>query len=163
MPSWCRVRSIAPERRGSAREGALRVGAGLVTVASRKDALEVNAAQLTAVMVRPADDATELAALLADERKNAVMLGPGAGVGERLRAMVLAALKSDAAVVLDADALTSFAGDADTLFAAIKSRAAPVVLTPMTASSRVCSVRLARAPSSSGAGGGPALGRHRRC
>ncbi len=110
--------------------GALRVGAGLVTVASPNDALEVTAAQLTAIMVRPVDDATELAALLADERKNAVMLGPGAGVGERLRAMVLAALKSDAAVVLDADALTSFAGDADTLFAAIKSRAAPVVLTP---------------------------------
>ncbi|MGZ5863423.1 MAG: NAD(P)H-hydrate dehydratase, partial [Methyloceanibacter sp.] len=110
--------------------GALRVGAGLVTVASPKDALEVTAAQLTAIMVRPVDDATELVALLADERKNAVMLGPGAGVGERLRAMVLAALKSDAAVVLDADALTSFAGDADTLFAAIKSRAAPVVLTP---------------------------------
>ncbi|MGZ5850284.1 MAG: NAD(P)H-hydrate epimerase, partial [Methyloceanibacter sp.] len=58
--------------------GALRMGAGLVTVASPKDALEVNAAQLTAIMVRPVDDATELAALLADERKNAVMLGPGA-------------------------------------------------------------------------------------
>jgi len=110
--------------------GALRVGAGLVTMASPKDALEVNAAQLTAIMVRPVDGAAELAAMLADKRKNAVMLGPGAGVGEPLRAMVLAALDSEAAVVLDADALTSFAGEAERLFAAIKSRAAPVVLTP---------------------------------
>jgi hydroxyethylthiazole kinase-like uncharacterized protein yjeF len=118
---------------GAARLGAraaLRVGAGLVTIASPRDALAVNAAQSTAIMVRQADGAAELAALLADARKNAVLLGPGAGVGEGLRAMVLAALASATAVALDADALTSFAGDADTLFAAIKSRAAAVVLTP---------------------------------
>jgi NAD(P)H-hydrate epimerase len=108
----------------------LRIGAGLVTIASPRDALLVNAAQSTAIMVRQADGAAELAALLADARKNAVLLGPGAGVGEGLRALVLAALASATAVVLDADALTSFAGDADTLFSAIKSRAAPVVLTP---------------------------------
>jgi hydroxyethylthiazole kinase-like uncharacterized protein yjeF len=110
--------------------GALRAGAGLVTVASPREALEVNAAQLTAIMVRPVDSAAELTALLADERKNAVMMGPGAGVGDRLRTMVLAALATQAAVVLDADALTSFARDANTLFAAIKARGAPVVLTP---------------------------------
>lgn len=110
--------------------GALRAGAGLVTVASPKDAIEVNASQLTAVMVRQADDAKELAELLADRRKNAVLIGPGVGVGERTKAMVLAALASKAAVVLDADALTSFAADAEALFSAIASRAAPVVLTP---------------------------------
>ncbi|MGH6826262.1 NAD(P)H-hydrate dehydratase [Methyloceanibacter sp.] len=110
--------------------GALRAGAGLVTVASPKDAVAVNAAQLTAIMVRAADDANELAELLADERKNAVLIGPGAGVGERTRAKVVAALASNAAIVLDADALTSFASDADALFAAIRSRAAPVALTP---------------------------------
>ena len=97
--------------------GALRAGAGLVTVASPKDAVAVNAAQLTAIMVRPVDDASELAGLLADERKNAVLIGPGVGVGERTKAMVLAALASNAAVVLDADAITSFADDAAALFA----------------------------------------------
>ncbi|HWM30838.1 MAG TPA: NAD(P)H-hydrate dehydratase [Methyloceanibacter sp.] len=110
--------------------GALRVGAGLVTVASPRDALTVNAAQLTAIMVREADDARALTQLLADKRKNAVLIGPGVGVGERTKAMVLAALASKAAVILDADAITSFADDPAALFAAIRSRAAPVVLTP---------------------------------
>jgi ADP-dependent NAD(P)H-hydrate dehydratase / NAD(P)H-hydrate epimerase len=110
--------------------GALRIGAGLVTVASPRDALPVNAAQLTAIMVREADDARSLTQFLADTRKNAVLLGPGVGIGERTKEMVLAALASPAVVVLDADALTAFAGDQAALFTAIRSRAAPVVLTP---------------------------------
>ena len=110
--------------------GALRAGAGLVTVASPKDALAVNASQLTAVMVRVADDAKDLAELLADERKNALLIGPGVGIGESTKAMVMAALASEAAIVLDADALTSFASDPEALFTAIRGRAAPVALTP---------------------------------
>ena len=113
-----------------AARGALRAGAGLVTVASPRDALAVNAAQLTAIMVREADDARGLAALLADARKNAVLIGPGHGVGEGTRAMVLAALAAGPRVVLDADALTSFADDPETLFKAIHAREAPVVMTP---------------------------------
>jgi hydroxyethylthiazole kinase-like uncharacterized protein yjeF len=110
--------------------GALRVGAGLVTVASPRDAIKVNAAQLTAIMVREADDARALANLLADERKNAVLIGPGIGVGERTKELVLAALASRAAVVLDADANTSFSDDTKRLFAAIKRREQSVVMTP---------------------------------
>ncbi|TFG88720.1 MAG: NAD(P)H-hydrate dehydratase [Hyphomicrobiales bacterium] len=113
-----------------AARGALRAGAGLVTVASPRDALAVNAAQLTAIMVREADDARGLAALLADTRKNAVLIGPGHGVGEGTRAMVLAALAAGPRVVLDADALTSFADDPETLFKAIHASEAPVVMTP---------------------------------
>jgi hydroxyethylthiazole kinase-like uncharacterized protein yjeF len=113
-----------------AARGALRAGAGLVTVASPRDALAVNAAQLTAIMVREADDARGLKALLADPRKNAVLIGPGVGVGERTKEMVMTALGTNAAIVLDADALTSFADDPRPLFAAIASRGAPVVFTP---------------------------------
>ena len=102
-----------------AARGALRAGAGLVTVASPRDALQVNAAQLTAIMVREADDARGLNALLADKRKNAVLIGPGVGVGERTKELVLAALASEAAVVLDADAITSFGDDPASLFARI--------------------------------------------
>ena len=113
-----------------AARGALRAGAGLVTVASPRDALAVNAAQLTAIMVREVDGPRGLSACLSDQRKNALLIGPGHGVGEGTRAMVRAALAAPPAVVLDADALTSFAEDPDTLFAAIAGRAAPVVMTP---------------------------------
>ena len=114
-----------------AARAALRAGAGLVTLASPREALSVNAAASLAVMVRPVDGATELAAFLEDKRRNAVVLGPGGGVGEAMRAQVFAALKSGAAAVLDADALTSFADDPAALFAAIAIRPErPVVLTP---------------------------------
>ena len=63
-------------------------------------------------------------------RKNAVLIGPGVGVGERTKEMIMTALNSSAAVVLDADALTSFADDPRSLFAAIAARPASVVFTP---------------------------------
>jgi hydroxyethylthiazole kinase-like uncharacterized protein yjeF len=114
-----------------AARGALRAGAGLVTLASPREALAVNAAASLAVMVRPVDGAVELAAMLADPRLNTVVLGPGGGVGAPMRELVLAALSGERAVVLDADALTSFADMPDALFAAIKARgSSPTVLTP---------------------------------
>ena len=54
--SCCQANWRRPARRGSAARGALRAGAGLVTVASPRDALAVNAAALTAVMVRAIDN-----------------------------------------------------------------------------------------------------------
>lgn len=116
--------------------GALRIGAGLVTVATPADALAVHAAALTAVMTQVADDAAGLRDVLADPRKNAVVLGPGLGVGDATRAKVHAALSApgpDAprrSVVLDADALTSFADRPDELFAAVRSGEHRTVLTP---------------------------------
>jgi len=114
-----------------AARGALRAGAGLVTIASPRDALAVNAAASLAVMVRAVDGAEELAEFMADKRRNAVALGPGGGVGPAMRELVRAALASQAAVVLDADALTSFADEETLLAAEIAQRAGrAVVLTP---------------------------------
>jgi ADP-dependent NAD(P)H-hydrate dehydratase / NAD(P)H-hydrate epimerase len=114
-----------------AARAALRAGAGLVTLASPREALAVNAAASLAVMVRPVDGAAELGGLLADRRLNAVVLGPGGGVGAAMREQVAVALDGARAVVLDADALTSFADGPAALFAAIAARAdRPVVLTP---------------------------------
>jgi NAD(P)H-hydrate epimerase len=126
--------SGAADQTGAARLAALaalRVGAGLVTLASPTAALAVNAAHLTAVMLAEADDGLALSRLLADRRKNAICLGPGIGIGSATRAKVRAALASGAAVVLDADALTSFAEGPEELFEAIAElpRRA-VVMTP---------------------------------
>ncbi|ODA68806.1 Bifunctional NAD(P)H-hydrate repair enzyme Nnr [Methyloligella halotolerans] len=113
-----------------AARGALRIGAGLVTMASPKDALSINASQLTAVMVRPVDGAKEFSELLSDTRKNSAVLGPGLGVGKPACEMVQAALESRAAVVIDADGLTSFADAPDKLFDSVQDRQAPTVFTP---------------------------------
>ena len=98
---------------------ALRVGAGLVTIASPRAAMAVHEAHLTAIMLAETDDALALGRLLADRRKNAICIGPAAGVGSATRAKVRACLASGASVVLDADAMTSFAEVPDELFAAI--------------------------------------------
>jgi hydroxyethylthiazole kinase-like uncharacterized protein yjeF len=110
---------------------ALRAGAGLVTLLSPRDALAINAAALTAVMVRPVDNAIQFADLLGDRRLNACVIGPGAGIGKRTVDFVHTALAAKRALVLDADALTSFADAPEHLFGAIKeSGQAQVVLTP---------------------------------
>jgi hydroxyethylthiazole kinase-like uncharacterized protein yjeF len=128
------VVSGGPATTGAARlaaRGALRAGAGLVTIASPREAMAINAASSLAVMVRPVDGSAELGTFLADKRRNAVVVGPGGGAGEGMREQVLAALASQAAVVLDADALTSFVEEPLALVEAIGTRAAhAVVLTP---------------------------------
>ncbi len=120
-------------RTGAARlaaRAALRAGAGLVSLASPVEALAVNAAHLTAVMLLPMNGPEGLTAILADKRHNAVALGPALGVGEESVVLVEAALASPAAAVIDADGLTAFAQAPEKLFDAIKRRREPVVITP---------------------------------
>jgi hydroxyethylthiazole kinase-like uncharacterized protein yjeF len=124
-------------RTGAARlaaRAALRVGAGLATIASPLDAVAANAAQSTAVMVAPFADLASFARLLADPRRNAALIGPGAGAGEATRGLVAAALTEPSAqpraIVLDADALTSFAGDAGGLAALIAREGRATIVTP---------------------------------
>lgn len=110
-----------------AARAALRAGAGLVSVACPRAAVPIYAQSCASLIVAPADTGAEFAALLADPRRNAILIGPGLGGGETSRERVLAALGAGKAVVLDADALTSFQGRPAGLFGAI---AGPCVLTP---------------------------------
>ena len=122
------------ESTGAARlaaQAGARAGAGLVTVASPSEALVVNAAALTDIMVRRADGVEGLGGLLNDPRRNAVVLGPGAGIGAITRSQVDLVLSSGRAAVLDADALTSFEGEAELLSARVRATGAhEAVITP---------------------------------
>lgn len=133
------VLSGGPGRTGAARmaaRGALRVGAGLVTLGVPPAAQLEVAGQVTAVMLRRVADAESLAGVLADGRLNALCLGPGLGL-ERARTLVPVALGAGGPdprpTVLDADALTAHAEAPEALFAMLHDRC---VLTPHAGNSR---------------------------
>jgi NAD(P)H-hydrate epimerase len=110
-----------------AARAAARVGAGLVTVAAPEPAFPIYAAALTGIIVAPIAATGDFEALLADKRRNAALIGPGAGTDPETRDKALAILAAGKRTVLDADALTVFAENPDALFKAIRS---PCVLTP---------------------------------
>jgi NAD(P)H-hydrate epimerase len=106
---------------------ALRAGAGIVTLAAPASVWPIYAGALTGVIVRRFEGQAAFEHLLVDVRRNVIAIGPGAGVGEATRRYVLAALATGRGLVLDADALTSFAEAPEQLFRAITG---PCVLTP---------------------------------
>ena len=110
-----------------AAESALKIGAGLGTIAAPTEALGIYGAHLTSVMLRAVDDAVAYKSFLDDDRKNAVLIGPGCGVNALTESRVLETLTTGKTCVLDADALTVFAGNPNRLFQGIKG---PCVLTP---------------------------------
>ncbi|MGV3491072.1 MAG: NAD(P)H-hydrate dehydratase [Devosia sp.] len=130
----CMVMTGGPLQTGASRlaaTAAFRVGAGLVTLTGSHDALRVQAHHVTAIMLKPSDGAESLSLLIAEHKVRAFVIGPAAGVSEATRANVLAVLSAGCAVVLDADAITSFRDAPETLFDAIRANPArPVVLTP---------------------------------
>lgn len=106
---------------------ALRAGAGLVTAVPPRSAAMVYASHLTAVMLKPADTPQDWARLLDDPRHNAVLIGPGNGISQRTRDFANAALDTDRATVLDADAITVFADDPKALYRKVTG---PCIMTP---------------------------------
>lgn len=104
-------------RTGAARLAAragLRVGAGLVTLLSPPDAVFVNAAQVTAVMVEGFEGSEEL--IEHARQANAVVIGPAAGISAATRDHVLALLRLGLPLLVDADGLTVFEGDPEGLY-----------------------------------------------
>ncbi len=137
------ILSGPPGQGGAARmtaRGALRIGAGLVTLACPPDAIPENAMRLDAIMVRPWGEVEGLQVALDDDRINAICVGPGLGLDARGEAVLRVALgqclgeprpnigrgSPRRAIVLDADALTLIARD-PALFALLHENC---VLTP---------------------------------
>jgi len=110
-----------------AARGARRSGAGLVTVAAEPALLPLYAADQPGLITIPTPAPEALSKLVASRRIAAMLIGPGAGVGGATKRLALAALSAERSVLIDADALSVFAGDVDRLAQAIRS---PVVVTP---------------------------------
>lgn len=110
-----------------AARAALRSGCGLVSLLCDDAALPVYAASLEAVMTQPMADPAAIPEFFTARRVVACVLGPGNGITTRTRAAVMACLSARIPVVLDADALSVFEHDPDTLFAALHGQC---ILTP---------------------------------
>jgi NAD(P)H-hydrate epimerase len=115
---------------GAARLASLaarRARAGLVTIAAPAAAMPIYQAGEPGNLVVACEGDGGFGRLLADQRRNAVLIGPGSGRDERTRQAVMAALATRRSVLLDADALTLFADRPGELFEAIDG---PVLMTP---------------------------------
>jgi NAD(P)H-hydrate epimerase len=107
--------------------GALRIGAGLVTLAGPTRSLALFSAASPAFITEAFKGGAELEKILKARRRNAVLVGPANGVNLETRENAVAALGSGASCVIDADALAVFEEDPSELFAAITGAC---VLTP---------------------------------
>jgi hydroxyethylthiazole kinase-like uncharacterized protein yjeF len=104
-----------------------------VTLLSPGNALSVNAAHLTSIMLRRVDGLAEAAEFIAARRPDGFVFGPAIGTGEDIGAFALDLIGAarGSAIVLDADALTVLAGQRDAFFLRAREEGAPaLVLTP---------------------------------
>jgi hydroxyethylthiazole kinase-like uncharacterized protein yjeF len=111
-----------------AAEAARRMGAGLLTILSAPEAASIYAMAAPGHLVRVLSaDGMVPEAVLTDPRITAILIGPGAGLGEATCRRVVGVLTAGKPLVLDADALTAFSENPSTLFAALSGSE---ILTP---------------------------------
>ena len=110
-----------------AARGALRIGAGLVSVVCAQDARAEHAARLDAVMVKTYSDAAGYVDQLSALKPSAVCIGPNFGLGRDSRDKLSATLLSPYPLCLDADAITLVAQEPDLIKAVSHPQ---VVMTP---------------------------------
>ena len=118
------------EMTGAARlavNGAMRAGAGIVSVAVPTEAAIIYRLSLPSAIVRPVRDTGTFSEILEEERVTACLVGPGNGINVATREKTLATLRQKLPVVLDADAISVFEETRELLFDSIQS---PCLLTP---------------------------------
>lgn len=106
---------------------AQKIGAGLVTIASPAKAWPVYSSYRASIMVDECNNIDDFKTILRDQRKNTVLLGPGAGADDKLRQAVEAVLSFNKSGVLDADVFSAYQNNPKDLFAKLSPK---YVLTP---------------------------------
>ena len=107
----------------------LKAGAGLVTLAARREALDILATHLTAIMLHEVNSPEEAAEWIVAKKLTAFVIGPGFGTGQTVRDYV--ELLAGHPLVLDADGISSFRGRPEALFSLFEDADAPTtVMTP---------------------------------
>jgi hydroxyethylthiazole kinase-like uncharacterized protein yjeF len=98
-----------------AARGALRIGAGLVSVMCQRGALAEHAAQLNAIMVKPYHDTDEAQHLLQSLKAKAICIGPNLGLDQTAKNLLKYCLSLGKPMCLDADAITLLSAAVDDL------------------------------------------------
>jgi hydroxyethylthiazole kinase-like uncharacterized protein yjeF len=106
---------------------AQKIGAGAVTIVSTAKSWPVYSSYRASLMVDECNDADAFKALLRDERKNVVLIGPGAGADDRLKQSLDSLFSFNKSGVLDADIFSLAAKSPKDLFSKLSPR---YVLTP---------------------------------
>jgi hydroxyethylthiazole kinase-like uncharacterized protein yjeF len=112
-----------------ASEAAMRIGAGMCSIVADYEVGHIYQSCAPHILFEPLESLYHFSTHFQDERRTAVLMGPGAGRedAKALRHAVIDLMASRRAAVLDADALNVFEGHARELFEALHD---DVVLTP---------------------------------
>ena len=99
-----------------AAEAALRTGTGSVKILCSKKTLEIYSLKFPSVLKTEINNVKELKKFLKNEKITSMLIGPGSGSNRQTKEITKIILKSVKYVVLDADALTCFQNDLNSLY-----------------------------------------------
>ncbi len=110
-------------------QASMKMGAGLCTIVTARDSASIYKVEQPHIMVEQYDALSAFSKHIEDERRNVVVIGPGAGLADKdgLCDMILDVLSRNKITVLDADGLSCFEGRSDEMHSALHAKC---ILTP---------------------------------
>ena len=97
-------------------QAALRTGTGSAKIVCSKNTLEIYSVKFPSVLKKEINNIYQLENFLKNEKITSFLIGPGAGSNKNIKEITKLILKKVKYVVLDADALTCFRGDLNSLY-----------------------------------------------
>ena len=97
-------------------QAALRTGSGSVKIICSKNTLQIYSLKFPSVLKKEINDICELKKFLSKEKITSMLIGPGSGSNKKIMEITKLILRKVKYVVLDADALTCFKNDLESLY-----------------------------------------------